>query len=125
MILLLSLLGCSKDSSELDADQFSEFYGVDHRITTQSVNDQCFDGAMNALFMPQGADTLQIFQYPVYIPKIELPLTYEISLREPFIGLEITAEAGADGESTVSGRMEEVELGLHLVPVCLRWMWKL
>ena len=68
---------------------------------------------MNALFMPQGADTPQVFQYPVYIPKIEeLPLTYEISLREPFVGLEITAEAGAEGEiEIVSGRMEEVELG--------------
>jgi len=114
-MLLATLYACKKDDP--DAENISEdleaLYGVDHQITTQSVADQCFDGAMNALFMPQGADTPQDFLYPVYIPSLdELPLSYEISLREPFVGMEVTAEDGGSGSiNIVDGHMEEVVLG--------------
>lgn len=114
MILFFALLACSKNDSDIEIEEVDEdFYGVDHQITTQSVDDQCFDGAMNALFMPQGSNTPHDFEYLVYIPSLdELPMTYEISLREPFVGMEITAEDGDDGIiNIVSGRMEEVALG--------------
>lgn len=113
-MLLVTLLACSKGDTEAEQAAVPEdFYGVDHQITTQSVDDRCFDGAINALFLPEGPETPQDFQYPVYIPALdELPLTYEISLREPFVGMNITAEEGGDGAiEIVSGRMEEVALG--------------
>ena len=95
------LLSCSE--KEIDtASPLDEFYGTDHQITTVAVEDDCFDGAMALLFMPQGEDVPQEFQYPVYIPTIdELPKTYEISLREPFVGMQITASDGGQGQIAI------------------------
>jgi hypothetical protein len=112
MILLLSFFACK--NSDLGEDPVSEdFYGVEHQITTEAVYDQCFDGAINILFMPEGNDAPQAFEFPVYIPELdELPLDYEISLRAPFVGMEITATDGGDGKIEVGeGHMEDVLLG--------------
>ena len=86
---------------------------MDHQVTTHQVDDTCFDGAMTLLFMPNGEESPQNFQYPVYIPSLEeLPLTYEVSLREPFVGMTLTATAADDGAIAIGdGRMEEVLLG--------------
>ena len=114
MIWFLAFLACNKgNNSEIPEGFPAEFYGTDHQITTYIVEDACFDGAMNALFMPQGNDSPQEFEYPVYIPSLdELPLTYEISLREPFVGMEMTASAGSDGIIEIGdAQMEEVALG--------------
>lgn len=105
------LFACNPSSNETNV--LPDFYGKNHQITTYAVDDKCFDGAMTLLYMPQGSDVPQQFQYPVYVPTIEeLPLTYEISLREPFIGMMITAtDAGGGKISIGDGRMEEVSLG--------------
>ena len=112
MILLFTFFAC-KDSDLGDKSSLEGFYGVEHQITTQTVYDQCFDGALNILFMPEGNDSPQAFEYPVYIPGLdELPLNYEISLREPFVGMEVTATDGGDGTIEIGeGHMEEVLLG--------------
>ena len=113
MILLLWACAWSGENSE-QVDEFSAgFYGQNHQITTYSIDDQCFDGAMQLLFMPEGEEVPQEFQYPVYVPSLdELPMTYEISLREPFIGMVVTATDSADGKITIGdAQMEEVSLG--------------
>jgi hypothetical protein len=107
------VMACS--GKEIDSASFEapNFYGLEHRITTYAVEDNCFDGAMALLFMPQGEEVPQEFQYPVYIPSLdELPINYEISLREPFVGMQITATDGGDGHISIGdGQMDEVELG--------------
>ena len=108
--MIVFLLACSSDTK---TDPVSASYGMDHQVTTHQVDDTCFDGAMALLFMPNGEDSPQDFQYPVYIPSLEeLPLTYEISLREPFVGMTLTATSAGDGAIAIGdGRMEEVSLG--------------
>ena len=108
--MIFLLYACSSDSQPEDGDYS---YGLEHQVTTHQVDDACFDGAMTLLFMPNGEDSPQNFQYPVYIPTLEeLPLTYEISLREPFVGMTLTATSGEDGAIVIGdGRMEEVALG--------------
>lgn len=111
MSFLILFLACNKESTE---ESFpAEYYGTEHQVTTYEVRDICFDGAMTALFMPQGNETPQEFEYPVYIPSLdELPLSYEISLREPFVGMEITTTDGGEGTILISdAQMDEVALG--------------
>jgi len=105
------LFACNPTSNK--ANSVSDFYGKNHQVTTYAVEDLCFDGAMTLLYMPEGQDVPQQFQYPVYVPTLEeLPMTYEISFREPFIGMMVTAtDAGGGNISLGEGQMEEVSLG--------------
>ena len=106
------LLACSQTAPDT-LGEMETFYGKNHQITTYEVDDQCFDGAMTLLFMPDGEASPQQFQFPVYIPSMdELPKTYEISLREPFVGMVITATDAGNGTIAIGdGLMEEVALG--------------
>ena len=109
------LLACASDKGGEDTAGFpEEFYGQHHQVTTYQVEDTCFDGAMTLLFMPDGDEVPQEFSFPIYIPRLdELPMSYEISLREPFIGMEVTATDNGNGEIAIGDAlMEEVALGL-------------
>ena len=62
--------------------------------------------------MPSGPEQPQAFAYPIYLPSYdELPASYEIDLREPFVGMPVTVSAGEDGWLVASGVMEAVALG--------------
>ncbi len=115
--MILMLLACSGSGPAEDP----AFLGGDYELATISMEDGCLDGALEALFMPQGRDTPQVFEYPIYVPgQNELPMTYEISLREPFVGVEITVDAG---ESTTlegsTGVIDEVLLNEALYGDCV------
>lgn len=110
MMLLILAAACGSTEEE-KALGFS-WTGGDFDFTTTAAEDACLDGALEALFMPGGPDTPQEFEFPIYLPAYdELPLSYEIDLREPFMGMPITVTAEEDGLLTGSGTMDAVALG--------------
>jgi hypothetical protein len=90
----------------------SDFKGGDFDFSTVLARDACLNGALEALFMPEGQDTPHAFEYPIYVPSAsELPMSYDIDLREPFVGMPVTVEDGGDGSYAVRGsQMDEVVL---------------
>lgn len=116
LLSLALLLACGgrggDDGDPADAVDF-DWTGGDFQFTTWQVTDTCLDGALEALFMPDGPDAPWDFEYPVYLPAYdELPASYDVDFREPFVGMPVTVTAGSDGTLQVRGAvMEEVELG--------------
>ena len=117
MILLL-LMACA---GEQGAD---ELRSGDYEFSTVAMDDACLDGALEALFMPQGRDTPQVFEYPIYVPGLdEVPMEQEISLREPFVGMPISVQSGQDGRLFFEGGvMTEVLLDEGLYGDCAATM---
>ncbi len=95
MFALLLLLACDGGEPPSNADGFS---AGDYQFWTTQAEDGCLDGALEALFMPEGPENSHPFEDLVYIPgSDELPLSYEVSFREPFVGMAVTAVDGGDG----------------------------
>lgn len=64
-------------------------------VQTTLVDDGCLDGGLNLLFMPNGTGTPWEWPMPVTIhAEDELPVTYDIELREPFGQMTVTARDG-------------------------------
>ena len=97
MTLLLSLvLACTDPPGDSGGE--GVFVAGDYQFYTVTADDGCLDGAMEALFMPEGPETPHPFEDLIYVPALEeLPLTYEVSFREPFVGMEVTAVDDGDG----------------------------
>lgn len=110
--LFLALAACGKDAATPQAVGF-DWEGGDFDFYTLATTDACLGGALEALFMPEGPDTPHPFEYPVRIPGYdEVPVSYDIDLREPFVGMPVTVDAAEDGTFEVRGSvMPEVELG--------------
>ncbi len=121
-LLLLAACG-GGDAADKEAEQALgfEWEGGEFDFTTWQVHDACLDGAMEALFMPGGPSVPQDFEYPVYIPSYsELPLSYDIDLREPFVGMPVTIEDVGEGWMEARGSvMEEVALGAAAYGDCV------
>ena len=111
MWLLLACAG-SGDDVELSAG--------DYQFATVDMEDACLDGALEALFMPQGRTVAQEFEFPVYVPSLaELPTSYEISLREPFVGMPVTVTRSGETGLALTGEMESVQLDESLYGDCV------
>ena len=82
LILLAAGLfsGCGTDSDDTIDFPTGEFV-----IKTVVVDDQCLDGGLNLLFMPNGTETPWEWPYPIaFHSEDALPKTYTLQLREPF-----------------------------------------
>ena len=106
-IIAAFVAGCAQ------VDTPVEHRAGDYQFYTLAVEDGCLDGAMEALFMPNGPEASHAFAYPVYVAGLEeLPSTYPIDLREPFMGMTVTLTAGDDGTIKLRGSvMDDVSLG--------------
>ena len=127
--LLLPLLaggagaGCKGEGGDDDDDASgdddvtqgnpADYTGGDFMFTTVGVEDGCLDGALEVLFMPEGPATPNAWQYPTHLPAFdEMPTTYPIDLREPFMGIVVTVEDAGNHRMRVEDAvMEEVLLG--------------
>jgi hypothetical protein len=99
---MLLVLACS------DADSHVTLASGDYAFRTEAAVDECLGGALEALFMPEGPDTPHAFTYPIRIPgPNELPATYDIDLREPFVGMPVTVEDAGQGALAVRGAVME------------------
>lgn len=106
-MLLALFLGCGSDNSVSPT-----FAGGDFDFYTENVLDECLGVALEALFMPEGPATPHAFEYPIYVPSYEeLPVSYDVDFRDPFVGMPVTVEDGGDGWFAIRGSvMEAVEL---------------
>jgi hypothetical protein len=112
--MMFLLLACSSNA---------EFKAGDYQFYTVDMVDDCLDGALEALFMPEGRMTPHEFEYPIYVPSLEeLPTSYEISLREPFVGMPITVTAQGSSLQFEGGVMEEVLVNENLYGDCVSTM---
>lgn len=83
----------------------------DYQFYTIAAEDECLDGALEALFMPEGRDEEHPFEFPVYVPSIdETPLSYQVDFREPFLGMPVTVEETSTGLAIRGSVMEAVLL---------------
>lgn len=114
--MTLLLLACANtDPVDLSAG--------DYQFATVDMTDSCLDGALEALFMPSGRSVPQEFEFPVYVPgRAELPTSYEISLREPFVGMPVDVTSGGTGVLNMTGQMDEVALNTALYGDCVATM---
>lgn len=114
LTVVVALAGCRPPGSDDDDDgDPGDYSGGDFDFSTMSVEDGCLDGALEALFMPDGPSTPDPWSYPVHLPAFEdMPETYPIDLREPFMGIVVTVEAAGDYRMKVADAvMESVLLG--------------
>lgn len=112
IIGLLSLYGCGQDNLKTP-EEFEHLFGVKHDFNTYAVDDACFDGALEILFMPEGSEQPHEFEYPIYMPLLEeTPYRDTVDFREPFIGMEVEIVGDPSGELSISDSvMSDVELG--------------
>ena len=111
----LFFLACEPTSSDATG-----FEGGNFQFTTIGVSDQCYDGAFETIFMPEG--TPEDFETPIELPSYaDLPATYNIDIQDPFGSMEVTVDAGAqDGTMEVLGAAQTgVELDGDQWPDCL------
>ena len=111
LLLPLLCLGCKADDGEiLSLDRLKN---GDYQFYTLAVVDGCLDGAQEALFMPEGPQTAHAFEYEIYLPSAaELPMSYAVDFREPFMGMDVTVDRLDDNTLGVDGdTMRNVALG--------------
>jgi len=115
---LLLLLACKGDDDTQVDDQaealpVGQLQGGDYQMFTTAVSDGCLDGALEALFMPAGPAEPHAFEYPVYIPGLaDLPASYSVDFREPFVGMDVTVSQLDETTLEVAGStMSAVALG--------------
>ena len=94
-------------------EAFAHLYGIEHSFQTLGVTDQCFDGALEILFMPEGSDNPHEFEYPIYMPLLEeTPYQGSVDFREPFVGMDIEIVGDETGQLSIEGAvMRAVALG--------------
>jgi hypothetical protein len=121
LALSLALTGCKPPGGDDDDGDPGDYSGGDFDFTTLTVEDGCLDGALEALFMPDGPSVPNAWSYPVHLPAFEeMPETYPIDLREPFVGILVTVESAGDNRMKVEDAvMESVLLGQEQYGDCV------
>jgi hypothetical protein len=119
LIFIIGLVSCTSTEDTEDVD--FTWSGGEFEFQTSDVSDACLGGALEVLFMPNGPETPHEFEYPIYLPSHdELPMSYAIDLREPFVGMEVTVRPGEDGALSIRDSvMESVELGAGTYGDCV------
>ncbi len=112
--LPLLLLAC--DPSE----EHQDFTGGDFQFETYGVDDACFDGGFEVLFMPEGPEVVNAWGDPIYIPPLdELPASYSVTMPEPFSDMEVTVTGDEETREVAGADNEGVELDGDSYPGCL------
>ncbi len=111
--LALATAGCKPPGGDDDDGDPGDYAGGDFDFITVGVEDGCLDGALEALFMPDGPSIPNAWEYPVHLPAFDdMPETYSIDLREPFVGIVVTVEEAGESRMKVEDAiMESVLLG--------------
>ncbi len=110
-LVALFALGCGDEEAPDLADTV-DFASGEFQITTHSVVDECLDGGLNLLFMPEGDETPWGWEFPIELyAESELPRTYDIQLRDPFGAMTVNAvDSGVDLQQMIANK-DGVSLG--------------
>jgi len=113
MTLLLAALGCTTGDT-------ADFTGGDFQLTTTAVDDGCYDGALNTVFLPEGEGSTNDWADATYLPGWdELPATYDISLQDPWTDMEVTVtDGGAENMLIEDAQQVGIELDPDTYPGC-------
>jgi hypothetical protein len=112
--LLVLLAACSPSSSGGD------FTGGNFDFETTGVQDGCYDGSFEVLFLPEGAGTTNPWGDPIYVPgEDELPSTYDVALPDPFTTTEVEVTGDAETRTVTGAVNSDVELDADNYPGCL------
>ena len=106
-------MACGASDKDTGTAASRPWSGGDFDFYSQSVDDDCLGGALEALFMPEGPSEPNSFEYPIYLPDTaQLPYSATIDLRDPFVEMPVTIEDGGSGGFKVRGAvMDSVVLG--------------
>ena len=120
MWIFLFIMACGGKAANDDEASFT-WSGGDFQFQTTDVDDQCLGGALEAMFMPEGPATPQDFEYLIYLPGYdELPMSYSVDLREPFVEMPVTVDSDDNRILKIRGSvMESVELGTATYGDCV------
>ena len=100
-MFLTLLVACGSEESGFDP---IDFEGGTFQMTTTGVNDSCFDGGFEVIFMPEGQ--AEPWGTTTELPSwANLPATYDISLQAPFDQMQVTVEAGSYEGEFVKGKL--------------------
>jgi hypothetical protein len=112
---LVLVAACSGKDGEFDSTAFE---GGTFQMSTTSVSDSCYDGAMSVVLMPENTTTE--WQTTTELPSwSDLPSSYNVDLADPFSAIDVTVEDGGEAMMTVSGAsMPGVELDPDAMPGC-------
>jgi len=102
----VAAIGCSDDASSSTATTDGAdgtdgtdgttpaFTGGNFQLTTQAVDDECLEGSLSIVFMPEGDAKPYKLANTTELPASDaLPASYEISLQAPFTELPVKVEA--------------------------------
>ncbi len=96
-LAIITLAGCDDGDPDFPFDE-GEF-----QIFTLLVDDQCLDGGLNPLFMPQGTEEPWAWPHLIRVyPPSALPQTYDLTLRPPFHEMSVTAERVSSTEQQLT-----------------------
>jgi hypothetical protein len=114
LILIALVAAACKPSDEEPGD----FVGGDFSFQTVAVDDACFDGGFEPIFMPDGQPN--DFGDNIYVPGAdELGGTFDVPLSDPFQDINATI-TGTDTTRVITGADNtDVELDAEDYPGCL------
>lgn len=105
------VVACGDDDN--DEEEF-EFSGGTFTVTVESVDDQCFDNAMNTVILPEGVAV--DLPEPVTLPAVDAtPAETDIAFSEPFQSTDdVPLEASGDQGLRVAGEgIEQTDVDIH------------
>ncbi len=107
LLFAAALPGCGAEdgeAGEIGGSRSFDFASGQFELHTLSTDDLCLGGAMNVLFMPEGAATPWKWEFPVdfHAPE-DLPKTYDVPLRQPFGTISVTFEAVSKSRERARG----------------------
>jgi hypothetical protein len=109
--LALVLGACVGTDDTGNPDDF-DFPGGNFQFSNVAVADDCLDGAMAALFLPEGPGSRQDWAVTTELPPWgALPAAYVMDMQAPFQDMDIEVFAGsAEGTLVIDGALQE---GVH------------
>ncbi len=108
------VVGCGDDDDNGNGNGDAEFSGGTFTVTVESVDDQCFDNAMNTVILPEGVAV--DLPEPVALPALDaLPAETDIAFSEPFQSTDdVPLEESGDQGLRVAGEgIEQTDVDIH------------
>lgn len=93
LALLVPLAACAPEGEDFD---YATFEAGTFQFTNTGVDDGCYDGSFDVIFMPEG--TASDWDTTTELPGwADLPATYDLALPAPFHAMSVTVSEQGEG----------------------------